>query len=465
MHIDLWRWSAVDLAAGIRTRRISSREAVTSCLLRLDEVNPAINAVVDVMAEEALAAADRADAAVSAGEPLGGLHGVPVTLKINVDYEGRPTTNGVVAFADRVAKEDAPPVANWRKAGAIIIGRTNVPAFCARFFTDNALHGRTLNPWAPGRTPGGSSGGAAAALACGIGPLAHGNDRAGSIRQPAYACGVTGIRPSLGRVPGLQQSEREPTLISQLCNMQGPLARNIADLRLGLEAMARVDPRDPWWCPVPFDLGECGPTRVALFDDLPGVEIDPAVREALRKAASCLEGCGYHVEEAVPPRFTEAARLFFTLVKTEERSGSSRLIDEFGDDALRRARASTMATAESLSFEDYIAALARRTTILREWQLFMERYPLILMPVSWKLPAPVDLDQTGDAAVAEMIASLHPLLAISVLGLPGLAVPTGFADGVPVGVQLVASRFREDVCFAAGEIIEAQCGPAPIWPG
>ncbi len=204
--------------------------------------------------------------------------------------------------------------------------------------------------------------------------------------------------------------------------------------------------------------------RVALFDDLPGVEIDPAVRGALRKAASYLEDCGYHIEEAAPPRFTEAARLFFTLVKTEERAGSSRLIDEFGDDALRRARASTMATAESLSFEDYIAALARRTTILREWQLFMELYPLILMPVSWKLPAPVDLDQTGDAAVAGMIASLHPLLAISVLGLPGLAVPTGFADGVPVGVQLVAGRFREDVCFAAGEIIEAQCGPTPIWP-
>lgn len=464
MHTDLWRWSAVDLAAGIRTRRISSREAVTSCLLRLNEVNPAINAVVDVMVDEALAVADRADKAVSTGEPLGGLHGVPVTIKINVDCESRPTTNGVVAFRDRIANEDAPPVANWRKAGAIIIGRTNVPAFCARFFTDNGLHGRTLNPWAPGRTPGGSSGGAAAALACGIGPLAHGNDRAGSIRQPAYACGVTGIRPSLGRVPGLQQSEREPTLVSQLCNMQGPLARSIADLRIGLEAMAVADPRDPWWCPVPFDLGECGPVRVALFDDLPGVEIDPAVRGALRKAASYLEDCGYHIEEAAPPRFTEAARLFFTLVKTEERAGSSRLIDEFGDDALRRARASTMATAESLSFEDYIAALARRTTILREWQLFMELYPLILMPVSWKLPAPVDLDQTGDAAVAGMIASLHPLLAISVLGLPGLAVPTGFADGVPVGVQLVAGRFREDVCFAAGEIIEAQCGPTPIWP-
>jgi hypothetical protein len=128
------------------------------------------------MADEALAAADRADKAVSAGEPLGG----PVTIKINVDYEGRPTTNDVMAFRDRIAKEDAPPVANWR---------TNVPAFCARFFTDNALHGRTLNPWAPGRTPGGSSGGAAAALACGIGPLAHGNDRAGSIRRRPMPAG------------------------------------------------------------------------------------------------------------------------------------------------------------------------------------------------------------------------------------------------------------------------------------
>jgi amidase len=185
MTDEFWRWQACDLAQAIRTRRISSREAVMSCLARLAAVNPCINAVVDCLPEEALAAADAADRAVATAEPLRPLHGVPVTIKINVDYAGRATTNGVVAFKDRIAQADSPPVANWRKAGAIIIGRTNVPPFSARFFTDNALYGRTLNPWDAGRTPGGSSGGAAAAVATGIGALAHGNDRAGSIRYPA----------------------------------------------------------------------------------------------------------------------------------------------------------------------------------------------------------------------------------------------------------------------------------------
>jgi len=197
---DLWRWGAVKLARGIRAREISSREAVESCLARIDAINPRINAIVDLMAGEALQAADKADAALKKGCALGVLHGVPVTLKINVDVAGRPTTNGVVAFKDKVPGEESPCVIQWRNAGAIFVGRTNVPAFSTRYFTDNTLHGRTLNPWDPKRTPGGSSGGAAAAVATGMGALAHGNDRAGSIRYPSYACGVYGLRPSLGRI-------------------------------------------------------------------------------------------------------------------------------------------------------------------------------------------------------------------------------------------------------------------------
>ncbi|MGQ0655993.1 MAG: amidase family protein, partial [Betaproteobacteria bacterium] len=207
---ELWRWEAVELARAIRAREISSREAVESCLARIAAVNPRINAIVDLMAEEALEAASKADAAVKAGGALGPLHGVPVTLKINVDVAGRATTNGVVAFKDKIADAESPPVIRWRKAGAIFVGRTNVPAFSTRYFTDCALHGRTLNPWDAKRTPGGSSGGAAAAVATGMGALAHGNDRAGSIRYPSYACGVYGLRPSLGRIatfePGVPET-------------------------------------------------------------------------------------------------------------------------------------------------------------------------------------------------------------------------------------------------------------------
>jgi amidase len=455
---DLWSWFAGDLADAIRSRRVSSREAVMSALTRLEAVNPRINAVVDLLADEALAAADRADTAVAKGEALGPLHGVPVTAKINVDYAGRATTNGVVAFKDRVVAVDSPPITNWRKAGAVFIGRTNVPPFSARFFTANALYGATLNPWNAARTPGGSSGGAAAAVATGIGALAHGNDRAGSIRYPAYACGVFGLRPTFGRVPTFEASNpTEPSMATQLTNVQGPLARSIGDLRLGLRTMATPDPRDPWHVAAPHDIASPKrPIRVALFADVPGTGPDAAIRQALRQAASWLSDAGYAVEEAAPPRFDEAARLFFTLIRSEEKAGATKAIQALGDDALRRARASTMAYASDLAYEGYIKAFALRSAILREWLLFLDRYPLLLMPVSCEPPFPVDFDQLGDAAVARMLTAHHPLLAVSTLGLPGLSVPTGLADGVPIGVQLVASRFCEELCLTAGAVIEAR---------
>jgi amidase len=435
---------------------------------------PRVNAVVDLLADEALADADKADAAVRAGEPLGPLHGVPVTVKINVDYAGRATTNGVAAFKDLIAREDSVPILNLRKSGAIIFGRTNVPAFSTRYFTDNDLYGRTLNPHDPTRTPGGSSGGAAAAVAVGIGPIAHGNDRAGSIRYPAYACGVAGLRPTIGRVPDFNPSNSEERGVSsQLTNAQGPLARTVADLRLGLAALAAFDPRDPWWSPAPLDSATIGePAKAAMFVSLPDVEIDPAVAAAVRTAAGWLEDAGYVIEEAVPPRFLEAAASFWTLLMTEERAASSderaassRGIAQFGDEAVKRARASTRAYAQMLDFDAYIKTLAARTTILREWLLFLQRYPVLLMPVSWQRPFPIDADQHGDEPMRRLIDALRPLLVPSILGLPGLAVPTGLVDGVPMGVQLVASRFREATCLRAGEIIEMRAAmTAPIEP-
>jgi amidase len=193
--------------------------------------------------------------------------------------------------------------------------------------------------------------------------------------------------------------------------------------------------------------------------------MDPAVAAALTTAAKWLEDAGYRIEHARPPHFEEIARLFFTLIRSEERSTTTSAIDRLGDDQLRRARASTMAYASELDYEGYIKAYGRRATVLREWQLFFERYPLLLMPVSSLRPVPQDYDQEGDEAVARMLTAHHPMLAVSILGLPGLAVPTGQVDGVPVGVQLVAGRFREDVCLAAAEAIEARHPPAtPIDP-
>jgi amidase len=455
---DLWRWQACDLAHAIRTRQISAREAVTSCLERLEKINPRVNSVVDIMADESLAAADRADRAVAAAEEIGPLHGVPVTYKINMDYAGRATTNGIVALKDNKAKADNPAIANWRRAGAIGIGRTNVPPFSARFFTSNALHGRTVNPWNPEITPGGSTGGGAVAVAVGIGALAHGSDRAGSIRYPAYACGILGLRPTIGRVPTFNSTAPEdPSLTSQITHTQGPLARTVRDLRLGFEAMTTSNPHDPWWTPgIPESQKPPRPCRVALFGKNPGAEIDPAVSDNLQTAAKWLEEAGYRVEEAEPPHFEEIARMFFTLIRSEERSTTNTAIDQLGDEALRKARASTMAYASQLDYDGYIKAFGRRATILRQWNLFLERYPLLLMPVSSLRPVPVDLDQKGDAAVARMLTAHHPMLAISMLGFPGVSVPTGLVDGIPIGVQLVASRFCENICLTAAEVIEAR---------
>src|SRR4051812_10266512 len=252
MAAELWRWDACALADAIRTRSISAGEAVAASLDRMAAVNPRINAVTVDLADSARAEADRADAAVARGDALGSLHGVPVTIKENVDQKGCATTNGVVAYRDLIAGEDSPVVANWKRAGAIIIGRTNTPAFSFRLDTVNDLRGRTFNPWSRVHTPGGSSGGASASVAAGITPLAHGNDIAGSVRYPAYACGLVGLRPSFGRVPAFNPSgAAERSMSSQLMSVQGPLARSVRDVRLGLAAMAQRDARDPWWTPAP----------------------------------------------------------------------------------------------------------------------------------------------------------------------------------------------------------------------
>lgn len=458
MTQELWRRSAVDLARAIRNREVSSREAVQSCLRRVEALNPVFNPLTEVCADQALQAADAADAAIRAGGPLGMLHGVPVTIKANVDFAGSATTNGVVAYRDVIARENNPAVDNWIKAGAVVIGRTNVPAFSWRWFTDNDLHGRTLNPFDTGRTPGGSSGGAAVAAALGMGALAHGSDQGGSIRYPAYACGVAGLRPSQGRVPAYNASQKsERPVASQLAATQGPLARTIADLRLGLAAMSTGDSRDPWWVPAPLDLRQPGDSkRVALFCGTSSMKPDPAVLDALLRAAKSLEDAGYTVETAAPPRFEEAAELWLNVLMNEASGSMGREIERAGDAAIQRAYRSMLTHRSVLDRDGFVQAMAMRTTVLRGWGAFFDRYPVLLMPVSFERPFLIDQDQQGDAAMGGILRAQSPLVSTAILGLPGLSVPVGLADGVPMGVQLVAGRFREDLCLAAGEAIEAR---------
>ena len=467
MNDEIWRWDALDIARAIRTRAISSREAVKSCLERLEAVNPRVNAVVDVLSEEALKSADERDAAVKRGDELAPLHGVPTTVKINVDFAGRANTNGVVAFKDAIAPDDAPAVSNWRKAGAIFIGRTNTPAFSWRWFTDNDLHGRTFSPWNREVTPGGSSGGAAAAVATGMGPLAHGSDIGGSIRYPAYACGIMGIRPTLGRVPAFNPSSAEERpVIAQLASVQGPLARSVADLRLGLRTMAARDVRDPWWVPAPHENGnERRPCKVAMLAELPGVSRDPEVSDAVRCAAKWLEDVGFRVEEVTPPHWQAAAELWAVLVLNETRYAMMPSIEAHGDEAIKRAARAMMEATPSVDFEGFRAGMARRSTFLRDWMLFLEKYPLVLTPTSWRKPLPIGADQKGVESMRQIFEAHTPLFVPPLLGLPGLSVPTGTINGLPMGVHLIAGRYEEERLLVAGEVIEARCGRlTPIDP-
>jgi amidase len=466
MQNELWRWSAVDLARGIGTRQISSRDAVQASLDRMGTVNPALNAVVEVLADEALSAADTADAAVKAGAELGPLHGVPVTIKVNVDQRGCATTNGVVDFRNVIATEDSPVVANLRKAGAVIVGRTNTPAFSHRWFTSNDLHGMTLNPWSSQLTPGGSSGGAASAVAAGIGAIAHGNDFGGSIRYPAYACGVAGLRPTPGRIPAFNPSAKaDRPITAHMMSVQGPLARSIADIRLALQAMAQPDPRDGGFMPVPLQ----GPTLSRPI----GVAIAPApfgdeapeVSAAVKAAGQWLSDAGFAVDEIAPPRLGEAADLWHALVINEERRGLAPLIRTHGDAKSRYNLECHLAYAPELDGDQVLARFEQRLAIVRAWQLFGERYPVIILPVSAQLPFRSEQDQEGADIVRALLDAQRPLLAIPALGFPAITVPTGLAGNTPVGVQVVAGRFREDVCLAAADVIEARAGRlTPIDP-
>jgi amidase len=467
MERALWEWNAGELATAIRTRKVSSREAVQAVLQRLDAVNPALNAVTVLLADPALAAADRADAALKRGEPLGLLHGVPVTVKENVDQAEQATANGVVAFKDLIAKYDSPPVANWKRAGAIIVGRTNTPAFSLRWHTDNELRGRTLNPWARGRTPGGSSGGAAAALAAGVAPLAHGNDLGGSIRYPAYCCGVAGIRPTLGRVPAYNATlTEERPLGHQLMSVQGPLARRVADVRLGLAAMAARDPRDPWWAGVPLEgPAPARPIRVALTVDPARQGVHRAVAGAVRAAGLALAEAGYAVDEVEPPAVDRVAAVWATIVMNEMRHMTLPYIRKHGGEELNRCTDLILEGVPDVDVDAYMRALAERTRHVRDWMTFMERYALVVGPVSAEPPFEIGFDVKDAETTARVLRAQRLLVAVNLLGLPAVSVPCGQLDGVPLGVQVIGSRYREDLCLDAAEVIEARHGlPTPIEP-
>lgn len=455
---QLWKWDAVDIAAGIRAGAISARETTQSVLDRIAEVNPKINALSHVLEEEALAAADAADADLRAGKPIGVLHGVPVTTKLNADQAGCSNSSGVVAFKDRIADADNPAIANLRRAGAIIVGRSNTPPFCLRWMTENDLHGRTLNPWSEKHVPGGSTGGGSAALAAGMGAIAQGSDNGGSIRYPAFCAGVAGLRPTPGRIPYYNPSQLERPLSMQLIAVPGPLARRVADLRLAFQAMTMPDPRDPFHVPMPVsNTPPPRPLKVAICTDPTGDGVEPSVAGAIQRAADILADAGFEVCYPPMPDIVEAAMLWDDMCQGEGGMVFAEMVTKLADAPMRQAMEFMMARMPDFKQGDYHALYTKRATLMRQWSLFLAEYPVLLTPVSTRAQFIHGEDIWSQEANDLSYRVQSTLTAFALIGVPGVAVPTGVTDGLPTGVMVMAPRFREDLALGVAEIIETNC--------
>jgi amidase len=460
MADELWQTSAVELADGIRTKAFSCREAMEAVAGRIRARNGALNAIVYDYTEEALAEARRADDDLAAGRVRGPLHGVPVTIKENVDQRGKPTPNGLPALETIVAPDDAPLVRNLRAAGAIVVGRTNTPELSMRATTDNPLHGRTRNPWHPDASPGGSSGGAGAAAAAGFGPIHHGNDIGGSLRFPAFACGVATVKPTPGRIAAFNPSATaERGMLAQLMSVQGAIGREVRDVRLATEIMARRDPRDPWWVPAPFE-GEklAAPIRVALTKNAHGYPMHPEIGRALDRVAGWLSAAGYAVEEVEPPPVTEPARAWFQVAVAEMKVLLFPAAQQYGSPTIQEIFGWYERMADAVDAAGYMLGIAERTRMTRAWSIFLEQHPLVLTPFLMRPTYPWNYDAERFENTKDLFDAAIYSYGINYLGLPAGLAPVGLVEGLPAGVQIVGRRFREDLILDAMAVVESHVG-------
>lgn len=455
-----WR-TARDLAGAIRDGELSAREVVAAHLDRIARVNPGLNAIVTLDADGALAEADRADARRAAGEPLGALHGLPVAIKDLEDTAGMRTTYGSRLFADHVPATDALMVRRLRAAGAIIVGKTNTPEFGAGSHTFNEVFGATRNPWNPERSAGGSSGGAGAALAAGLVPIADGSDHGGSIRNPASFNNIVGLRPTPELVPS-----PEPGDVWDPAAVLGPMARSVGDLSLMLAGIAGPDHRAPLshgdpaaflTAPAPSDLRGL---RIGWWPDVGGLPIEPDVAAVIAQARDRWVDSGATVEE-IAPDISGADHSFETL----RALGFARA---FGDQLpmLRRQSKATLVwnieCGMELSGPEIARAQTARGEIFRCFADLLQRLDLIVAPSAQVAPFPVEVEYPHEVAGVAMdhyLGWMRACSRITVSSHPVLGVPAGFtASGLPVGMQLVG-RFRGDwQLLAHGAAWEAVTG-------
>jgi amidase len=461
---DLWRMGAVELAAVIRSGQASSREVIEAHLRRIEVVNPAVNAVVVVLDEQALEAAEAADRKAGGGD-LPRLHGVPFTVKGSIDLAGTPTTQGLKALAGAYPARDAPHVERLKAAGAIPIGRTNLASFTVRWHCESELWGETVNPWDRSRTPGASSGGDAAALATGMTPLGVGGDGLGSLRWPAQCCGISVLKPTLGRIPAAASTGPDAPIGAQLTIVEGPMARRVADLRAAFEVMAGPTWRDPWSVPAPLRGPEpARPIRVALVTDPAGQGIARQVQHGVRKAAAALAGAGYAVEETEPPSIAAAAEADLAMLNTPDFRAPLTMLSSMLPGNTQRFLSQFYEVAGDPDPLTAMQVFITRHSLLRAWGEFQQTRPLIVAPVCTSIPFEAGTD-LADGAVAKTIYGMRMAIAVNALGLPAVAVPVGTEDGLPQVVQVIGPRYREDLCLDAAAALEEELGVlTPIDP-
>lgn len=456
---------AREIAERVRARDVTAVEVTREHLDHIAKTDPGLNALPVVLAGEALAAAAEVDRRIAAGETVGPLAGVPVSVKINIDVRGSATSSGVAALAGQVPERDAPVVERLRAAGAVVVARSNMPDFGMRWHSDSGTHGATVNPWDATLSPGGSSGGEAVALATGMSALGLGNDYGGSLRLPSLAAGTLALKPTTGVVPTASDlPPQDPSPTMALFGVQGPMARTVDDLAVAFGVLRGRHSRDP--LSVDAELHERpGPVPVALVVDPGGLGVDGEVAAGVHRAADALRAAGHAVHEVDPAVVVESARLWLSLVITDLEVTLAGVMRQIGSPGAVTFLDDFLAIGEVLDRDGYVAALVARHALTRAWGELTDAYPVVLGPVATDGTSAVGRDLSGSDAVRDMWLSHRLLVAANLLGVPALALPAGLdARGLPTGVQLVGAAHGElDLLAAARSIEQAHPhAPAPL---
>jgi amidase len=458
-----YRSSLCLMASMVREGAITSVELVEAHLRQIESRNPTLNAFAALLGDSALKEARARDQALARGEPPGLLHGVPVTVKDSFDMAGLPTRAGSRLRSATPVVADATVVRRLREEGAVVLGRTNTPELLASYETDNAITGRTNNPWDAARTPGGSSGGEAAAIAgfCSAGGVA--SDGGGSIRVPAHFCGIAGLKPTPGRIPG---TGHFPSLgyPAGLTTVAGIMARTSEDLRLLFSALAGYDEEDPFSAPLPLFEPAVDGFRVALWEQFYGVPVDPEIRAAVRGAAEVLTGAGFRVEEFEPRGLERVPNVWAFLFGRWPAAAIRRLVEGREQEAHWTLLESLAASGEPPSAEQTLINLAARDRMRAALVRQMKGIGAILMPVcgitafrhrerNWEV---------GGRAIG-LFQAMMPAVIANVLGLPAIVVPFAMSrEGLPIGVQLVGHPYEDEVLLETAMRLETARGP---WAG